>query len=70
MGKSEHTDDVLREGSILACRHYNQTSSHSFNEDAIFTIIEALKDQSKDLASTRKILDDRDDFWIHIYIYL
>ena len=60
---NKHRDDVFREDAILVCRHYNQ-ASHSFNEDAIFTIIETLKDKSKDLASMRKILEDCEDFWI------
>ena len=60
---NKHRDGVFREDAILACRHYNQ-ASHSFNEDAIFTIIEMLNDQSKDLTSMRKILEDREDFWI------
>ena len=60
---NKHRDDVLREDAILACQHYKQTS-HSFNEDATFTIIETLKDQGKELTSMRRTLEDREDFWI------
>ena len=60
---NKHRDDVLREDAILACQHYKQTS-HSFNGDATFTIIETLKDQGKELTSMRRTLEDHEDFWI------
>ena len=60
---NKHRDDVSREDAIQVCRHFNQTS-HNFKDHARFTIIETLKDQNKDLATKRRTLEDREDFWI------
>ena len=60
---NKHRNDVLKDDAILACRHFSETQ-HTFNEDAKFTIIETLNNQGKCLLEKRRILEDREDFWI------
>ena len=60
---NKHRNDVFREDSLLVCQHFKQ-ASHSFNIDAKITIIETLKNQGKTLATMRRTLEDRADFWI------
>ena len=61
---NKHRDDVTRVDAIQVCQHFNQTS-YNFEHHARFTIIETLKDQGKDLTTMRRILEDREDFWIN-----
>ena len=60
---NKHMNDVLREDTINVCQHFKQPS-HNFNRDAKITIIEELKKKDKSLKEMRKILEDREDFWI------
>ena len=60
---NKHRNDVLRTDAIPVCRHFSQCN-HSFIDHARFTIIEQLEDQGKSLATLRKILEEREDFWI------
>ena len=60
---NKHRNDVLREDAINVCQHFKQPS-HNFNRDAKITIIEELKKKDKSLKEMRKILEDREDFWI------
>ena len=72
VGKSEwsmnirinnHRKDVLKEDSISVCRHFNETRC-TFKDNAKITIIEMLKQQDKRLTQMRRVLEDREDFWI------
>ena len=61
---NKHRDDITREDAIQVCQHFNQ-ASHNFEHHARFSIIETLKDQVKDLTTMRRILENREDFWIN-----
>ena len=60
---NKHRNDVLREDAINVCQHFKQPT-HKFNRDAKITIIEELKKKDKSLKEMRKILEEREDFWI------
>ena len=51
-----------KEDTIPAARHFSQ--GHNFNQDAKFTIIEQIKDKTKSKEEKRKILLNRENFWI------
>ena len=72
VGKSEwpmnirlnnHRNDVHRTDGLEVCRHF-QNQGHNFNKHAKITIIEELKDRNKPTLTMRKILEQREDFWI------
>ena len=72
VGKSEwpfnirlnnHRKDFKRVDAIPAIRHFNQ-SGHNFQRDAKFTIIEQIKNLNKEKQDKRKILENKEDFWI------
>ena len=60
---NKHRNDVLRKEAIPVCKHFNQRN-HAFTDHARFTIIEQLEDQRKNLPTLRKILEERENFWI------
>lgn len=49
--------------TIPACKHFNN-SGHDFNKDAKFTIIEQIRNFSKPTSERRKIILQRENFWI------
>ena len=72
VGKSEwnmnirinnHRNDVFKEDAISAIKHFS-TADHNFNRDAKFTVIEQIKDPSKEKLQLREILKNREDFWM------
>ncbi|XP_065051445.1 uncharacterized protein LOC135681083 [Rhopilema esculentum] len=72
IGKSEtqvnlrinnHRKDSSKSASIPVCQHFNNTS-HNFNNDAKFIIIEQLKSLEGDKELLRSRLQRREDFWI------
>ena len=65
---NKHRDDVLKHDAILACQQFKKCN-HNFNEHARFIIIEQLKDQGRSPEIMRRILEDREDFWIKINTY-
>ena len=60
---NKHRNDVFREDAIQVCQHFKQPG-HNFNRDAKITIIEELKNKGRSLKTMRKILEQREDFWI------
>ena len=60
---NKHRNDVFREEAIQVCQHFKQPG-HNFNRDAKITIIEELKNKDRSLKTMRKILEQREDFWI------
>ena len=60
---NKHRDDVQKHDAILACQHFKKYN-HNFNEHARFIIIEQLNDQGRSPKITRKILENREDFWM------
>ena len=60
---NKHRDDVLKHDAILASQHFKKCN-HNFNEHARFIIIEQLKDQGRSPEIMRRILENREDFWI------
>ena len=72
LGKSEppanirinkHRDDCKITTSIDIDQHF-RSPGHSFNEHAVFTIIERLNTRTKTKLERREILETREDFWI------
>ena len=72
VGKSEwpfnirlnnHRKDSKRVDAIPAIRHFNQ-SGHNFQRDVKFTVIEQIKNLNKEKQDKRKILENKEDFWI------
>ena len=49
--------------TIPACIHYSK-NNHDFNRDAMFTILEKIKDETLPPERKRKILMKRENFWI------
>ena len=60
---NKHRNDVFREDAIHVCKHFKEPG-HQFNKDAKITIIEELKKKDRSLKTMRKILEQREDFWI------
>ena len=60
---NKHRNDVFREDAIHVCKHFKQPG-HDFNKHAKITIIEELKKKDRSLRTMRKILEQREDFWI------
>ena len=60
---NKHRNDVFRNDAIHVCQHFNQ-HGHNFNRDAKITIIEELKKKDQPITTMRKILEQREDFWI------
>ena len=58
-----HRKDANKSTSIPVCQHFNNTS-HNFNRDAKFTIIEQLKSFEGDKELLRFRLQRLEDFWI------
>ena len=56
-----HRKDVKSIKAIPICKHFNNTN-HSFNDDAIFTIIEQLKNIRESRAILTERLNKREDF--------
>ena len=72
VGKSEwpmdirlnnHRNDVRREDAIPAIKHFSQSDYH-FNSHAKFIPIEQIKNLNKSKEEIRRVLEDREDFWI------
>ena len=60
---NKHRNDVFREDAIQVCKHFKEPG-HEFNKHAKITIIEELKKKDRSLKTMRKILEQREDFWI------
>ena len=60
---NKHRDDVLKHVAILACQHFKKCN-YNFSEHACSIIIEQLKDQRRSPEIMRRILENREDFWI------
>ena len=54
---NNHRNDVRREDAV-------SQPDHHFNSHAKFTLIEQIKDLNKSKEEIRRILEDREDFWI------
>ena len=57
-----HRKDAKKEKSIPFDEHFN-LPGHDFDQHARFIIIEALENQV-DTATDRKILEEREDYWV------
>lgn len=60
---NNHRKDVKSINAIPICKHFND-KTHSFNNDARFTIIEQLKNMNETKATLTERLKRREDFWI------
>ncbi len=60
---NKHRNDVFRDDAIHVCQHFKQPG-HNFTRDAKITIIEELKKKDLQTSTIRKILEQREDFWI------
>ena len=60
---NKHRNDVFRDDAIQVCKHFKQPN-HDFNKDCKITIIEELKKKDKSLKQMRRILEERENFWI------
>ena len=60
---NKHRDDCKIPTSIDIDQHF-RIPGHSFNEHAVFTLIERLNTRTKTKFKRREILETREDFWI------
>ena len=62
LNSHRHGANNPTEDTIPAQKHFSV--NHNFNNDAQFTIIEQIKDQSKSPEEKRALLLQRENFWI------
>ena len=60
---NNHRKDANKEKSIPFDEHF-RCANHNFTKHARFILIEQIKDMTKSKEAIRKILEDREDFWM------
>ena len=61
---NNHRKDINNVQATLTVRKHFHEASHSFNQDAKFTLIEQIKNQKLSQKDMRKTPEDHEDLWI------